>query len=63
MSAIARLLLERGHRVSGSDQNESPSTQMLRERGAQVFIGHRAENVGEVENVFISSAIKADNVE
>lgn len=63
MSAIATLLLERGYRVSGSDQSESPSTQMLRERGAQVFIGHRAESVGEVDNVFISSAIKADNVE
>jgi UDP-N-acetylmuramate--alanine ligase len=63
MSAIATVLLERGHRVSGSDQIESPSTQTLRERGAQVGIGHRAENVGEVDHVLISSAIKADNVE
>src|SRR3989304_953956 len=63
MSAIATVLLERGHRVSGSDQIESPSTQALRERGAQVGIGHRAENVGEVDHVLISSAIKADNVE
>ena len=63
MSAIATVLLERGYHVSGSDQNESPSTRMLRERGAQVFIGHRAENVGEVDDVFISSAIKMDNVE
>ena len=63
MSAIATVLLERGYGVSGSDQSESPPTQMLRERGAQVFVGHRAENVGEVEAVFISSAIKTDNVE
>jgi UDP-N-acetylmuramate--alanine ligase len=63
MSAIATVLLERGYHVSGSDQNDSASTQALRERGAQVFIGHRAENVGEVEMVLISSAIKPDNVE
>lgn len=63
MSAIATVLIERGYRVSGSDQNESPLTQALRDRGVQVFIGHRPENVGEVDNVFISSAIKADNVE
>jgi len=63
MSAIATLLLERGYGVSGSDQNESAATQALRERGAQVFIGHRAENVGEVDVVVMSSAIKSDNVE
>ncbi len=63
MSAIATVLLERGYRVSGSDQRESPSTQALRNRAAQVWIGHRAENVGEVDIVVVSSAIKEDNVE
>ncbi len=63
MSAIATVLLERAYRVSGSDQSESASTQALRERGAQVFIGHRAENVGEVDVVVMSSAIRPDNVE
>jgi UDP-N-acetylmuramate--alanine ligase len=63
MSAIAVVLLERGYRVSGSDQAESAATQALRERGAQVFIGHQVENVGEVDHVLISSAIKSDNVE
>src|SRR3972149_4787765 len=63
VSGIATVLLGRGYHVSGSDQNESAATQALRERGAQVFIGHRAENVGEVDVVLISSAIKSDNVE
>ena len=63
MSAIATVLLERGYRVSGSDQMESDVTRALQEQGAQVFIGQRAENVGTVDLVVISSAIRADNAE
>jgi len=63
MSAIATVLVERDYRVSGSDQSESMATQTLRARGAQIFIGHRAENVNEVDHVVMSSAIKPDNVE
>ncbi len=63
MSAIATVLLERGYTVSGSDQQGSEVTRSLQERGAQVFIGHRAENVGAAEMVVISSAIGDDNVE
>jgi UDP-N-acetylmuramate--alanine ligase len=63
MSAIATVLLERGFRVTGSDQTESELTQALRQKGAVVFIGHGAENVGEVEMVVASSAIRDDNVE
>ena len=63
MSAIATVLIERGYRVSGSDQAESDVTRSLREQGAQVFIGHHADNVGEVAMVVVSSAIREDNVE
>jgi UDP-N-acetylmuramate--alanine ligase len=63
MSAIATVLLARGFRVSGSDQNTSPVTQALLARGAQVSIGHQAHNVDEVDMVIVSSAIKDDNVE
>jgi UDP-N-acetylmuramate--alanine ligase len=63
MSAIATVLLERGYPISGSDQTESEATRRLREQGAEVFIGHRAENVGEVELVVVSSAIRAENPE
>lgn len=63
MSAIGTVLIERGYRVSGSDQAESDVTRSLREQGAQVFIGHHADNVGEVAMVVISSAIRDDNVE
>jgi UDP-N-acetylmuramate--alanine ligase len=63
MSAIATVLLERGYRVSGSDQAESDVTHWLQEQGAQVFIGQRAENVGDVDMVVVSSAIRSDNPE
>ena len=63
MSAIATVLIERGYRVSGSDQADSDVIRSLRDQGAQVFVGHRAENVGEVEMVVASSAIQDDNVE
>jgi UDP-N-acetylmuramate--alanine ligase len=63
MSAIARVLLESGFRVSGSDRQRSPLTEQLREAGAQVFIGHRPENVAGADLVVRSSAIPDDNVE
>lgn len=40
MSGIARILLDRGGQVSGSDAKESRGVIALRARGAQVRIGH-----------------------
>lgn len=42
MSGIARILLDRGGLVSGSDAKESRGLHALRARGAQVRIGHDA---------------------
>ena len=63
LSAIAKVLLEEGCRVSGSDLKLSPITDALAARGATVYQGHRAENVGDAELVIVSSAIPADNPE
>jgi UDP-N-acetylmuramate--alanine ligase len=63
LSAIARVLLERGEMVSGSDMAESPFVDSLRDLGARVTIGHAAENVRGAEALVVSSAVKADNVE
>lgn len=63
MSGIARILLRRGYRVSGSDLKESPVTELLREEGAEIFVGHREENVTGAELVVLSSAISAENPE
>jgi UDP-N-acetylmuramate--alanine ligase len=63
MSAIATVLHERGYHVSGSDQIESDVTRALRDHGLEVFSGHSAENVGAVDMVVLSAAIRADNPE
>ena len=63
MSAIAKVLLESGYAVSGSDQVLSPMAQALADLGAVVHEGHAAENVGEAETVIISSAVPPENVE
>jgi UDP-N-acetylmuramate--alanine ligase len=63
MSGIARILLHRGHAVSGSDLQEGRTVAELRMLGARVEIGHAAEHVGEAEIVVISTAVPASNPE
>ncbi|MBE3067174.1 MAG: UDP-N-acetylmuramate--L-alanine ligase [Chloroflexi bacterium] len=63
LSAIARVLLEMGHTVSGSDRVESPFTRELQSAGATISIGHRPENVRGADLVVRSSAILYDNPE
>ena len=63
LSAIARVLLESGYTVSGSDRTLSPLAQSLREAGVRVDLGHRAENVFGADQVVRSSAIPDENPE
>ena len=63
LSAIARVLLERGERVSGSDLALSGFAQALMQAGAAVAVGHRAANVAGADLVIASSAIPDDNPE
>jgi len=63
LSAIARVLLERGETVSGSDRSPSALAADIQQAGAQVFMGHSAENVQGADLVVRSSAVPEDNVE
>ncbi len=63
LSAIARVLLESGTTVSGSDRQPSPLSRSLEEAGVRVSYGHRPENVAGADLVVRSSAIPDDNVE
>jgi UDP-N-acetylmuramate--alanine ligase len=63
LSAIARLLLEMGTTVSGSDRVLSPFAEKLQADGVTVFVGHRAENVAGANWVVRSSAVADDNPE
>ncbi|MPZ22411.1 MAG: UDP-N-acetylmuramate--L-alanine ligase [Dehalococcoidia bacterium] len=63
MSAIARILLQRGHAVSGSDLRPGPVTEGLAELGLSFRAGHDAANVGDAELVVHTVAAKPDNPE
>ncbi|MDK2970782.1 MAG: UDP-N-acetylmuramate--alanine ligase [Candidatus Sumerlaeota bacterium] len=63
MSAIAQAMLACGLRVSGSDARASKVCEALVEAGATVYTGHDAANLGDVDAVVVSSAIRQDNAE
>ncbi|HUG55649.1 MAG TPA: UDP-N-acetylmuramate--L-alanine ligase [Candidatus Limnocylindrales bacterium] len=63
MSAIARLLLARGHAVSGSDRGAWPLAAALAREGATVHEGFDAEHLAGAEIVVRSSAYREDNPE
>src|SRR5215203_566618 len=63
MSGIAEVLASRGHEVTGSDLKESPYTRRLSEAGIEVYIGHAPDQVGDAEQVVISTAIPKTNLE
>ena len=63
MSGIAEVMLTLGYAVSGSDAADNATTQRLVKLGASIHRGHRAEHVGDVDALVVSSAIKADNPE
>ncbi len=63
LSAIARLLLEQGYRVSGSDRALSALAAELQKEGVTVSVGHASANVAGADWVVRSSAIPDDNVE
>ena len=63
MSGIAELLANLGYEVSGSDAKRTDVTERLEQLGVRVAAGHNARNVGAVDVVVISSAIRSDNPE
>ncbi len=63
LSAIAKVLLERGYTVTGSDLQDSPLAQAVEKMGARVHVGHQAEQVEGADIVVRSSAIPDENVE
>ncbi len=63
MSGLAEMLMDQGYIVSGSDRDEGYLIAGVREKGARVMIGHRAENVHGADLVVFSAAIRPDNPE
>ena len=63
MSGLAEMLIDQGYRVSGSDRDETYLVPFVRKKHADIFIGHRAENIHGADLVVYSAAIAADNPE
>jgi UDP-N-acetylmuramate--alanine ligase len=63
MNGIAAMLLDSGVTVSGSDRQDSKYLRALEAAGARVYVGHRAEQLGQAKTVVASSAIREDNPE
>jgi len=63
VSAVARIALGRGWKVSGSDVRQSQLTDAMVELGAKVTIGQKAENIEGADVVIVSTAIPAHNPE
>jgi len=63
MGGLASLLMDKGYEVSGSDLRANEMTERLKNRGAEIAIGHSRKNVGKADHVVFSSAIPSDNPE
>lgn len=63
MSAIARVMLEMGYKVTGSDVARQELTEKLAANGASIYIGHEPEHVKGADLVVYSTALSKDNVE
>ena len=63
MIGIARVLLKKGYKISGSDVVDSNDLKKLRKEGAKVFIGHSKDNIKHADLLVVSSAIDKNNPE
>src|SRR5690348_16694568 len=63
MSGIARSMIGRGVKVSGSDAAASDLLAALAEQGADVHVGHAAANIDGADTLVVSTAIRPDNPE
>ncbi len=63
MSGLARMFLDRGIRVSGSDRSDSAALRDLEAAGATVYVGHDASHLGDADTVVHTGAIWPENPE
>lgn len=64
MSAVARLALDAGLAVTGSESQDGQFLAPLREKGATITVGFSADSVPpDVDLLVVSTAVRADNPE
>lgn len=63
MQALAHALLDKGHFITGSDQNPNTQLKKLRNKGAQIAIGHDLDFIKKADGLIISDAISLHDPE
>ncbi len=63
MSGIARLLIGKGHKVTGSDVRDSANVKSLKKLGAEISIGHDEKNIAGADTLVVTSALWPNNPE
>lgn len=63
MSGLAEILLNNNYTVSGSDAKSSKITEKLKDKGAEIYIGHDENNIKDVDLIVYTAAISSDNPE
>ncbi|MBC7871762.1 MAG: UDP-N-acetylmuramate--L-alanine ligase [Chitinophagaceae bacterium] len=63
LSAIARVMLQQGYTVSGSDRGSNAQTEALTRDGVTIYKGHDPAYVLDAEMVIVSSAVTSNHIE
>lgn len=63
MSGLAEVMLNLGYQVSGSDLKKSALTRRLKQKGANILLGHHRSHINSAQAVIVSSAVKENNPE
>ncbi len=63
MSAIANILLDQGHHISGSDRQSNQVTSALARRGATLYVGHDPTYIDGTDAVIVTSAVRGNHPE
>lgn len=63
MYPLAQILHNLGYYLTGSDKNETETLQAVRDMGIPVYLGQRAENIGDADVIVHTAAIMPDNPE
>lgn len=63
MCPLAEILHCKGYEITGSDVNEGDTLDRIRKLGIKVYMGHKAENLGDAELLVHTAAVHEDNPE
>lgn len=63
MYPLAQILHSKGFYLTGSDNNETETLELVRKMGITVFLGQRAENIKDADLIIYTAAIMDDNPE